>query len=90
MSTDSPYGVAIVGCGMIARFHVRAIAEVPGARLAALVALLMDDIGELKRHAHTEGVSAPDEDTWAKMTEAAAWVLVEQYFKDVAKGKWPK
>jgi UDP-N-acetyl-2-amino-2-deoxyglucuronate dehydrogenase len=37
MSTDTPYGVAIVGCGMIARFHVRALAEVPGARLAALV-----------------------------------------------------
>src|SRR5205807_1086676 len=30
-------GFAIVGCGMIARFHARALAEVPGARLAALV-----------------------------------------------------
>jgi predicted dehydrogenase len=30
-------GVAIVGCGMIARFHARALAEVPGARLVALV-----------------------------------------------------
>jgi predicted dehydrogenase len=30
-------GFAIVGCGMIARFHVRALAEVPGTRLAALV-----------------------------------------------------
>jgi UDP-N-acetyl-2-amino-2-deoxyglucuronate dehydrogenase len=30
-------GFAIVGCGMIARFHVRALAEVPGATLAALV-----------------------------------------------------
>ena len=38
MSTASnSLGVAIVGCGMIARFHVRALAEVPGARLAALV-----------------------------------------------------
>ena len=32
-----PIGFAIVGCGMIARFHVRALAEVPGARVAALV-----------------------------------------------------
>lgn len=32
-----PLGFAIVGCGMIARFHVRALAEVPGAKLAALV-----------------------------------------------------
>ncbi|MFO0824135.1 MAG: Gfo/Idh/MocA family oxidoreductase [Gemmataceae bacterium] len=33
----SPFGFAIVGCGMIARYHVRAIAEIPGARVAALV-----------------------------------------------------
>ena len=32
-----PLGFAIVGCGMIARFHVRALAEVPGTRVAALV-----------------------------------------------------
>jgi UDP-N-acetyl-2-amino-2-deoxyglucuronate dehydrogenase len=30
-------GFAIVGCGMIARFHAKALAEVPGARLLALV-----------------------------------------------------
>ncbi len=30
-------GFAIVGCGMIARFHARALAEVPGTRLVALV-----------------------------------------------------
>ena len=30
-------GFAIVGCGMIARFHVAALAEIPGARVAALV-----------------------------------------------------
>jgi predicted dehydrogenase len=30
-------GFAIVGCGLIARFHARALAEVPGARLVALV-----------------------------------------------------
>src|SRR5581483_5926415 len=30
-------GCAIVGCGMIARFHARALAEVPGAHLAAVV-----------------------------------------------------
>jgi predicted dehydrogenase len=29
------YGVGIVGCGMIADFHARAILEVPGARLTA-------------------------------------------------------
>jgi predicted dehydrogenase len=30
-------GCAIVGCGMIARFHARALAEVPGTRVVALV-----------------------------------------------------
>jgi predicted dehydrogenase len=30
-------GFAIVGCGMIARFHARALAEVPGAKLHAVV-----------------------------------------------------
>jgi UDP-N-acetyl-2-amino-2-deoxyglucuronate dehydrogenase len=31
------FGFAIVGCGMIARFHARALAEVPGAKLTAVV-----------------------------------------------------
>ncbi len=35
--SDRPLGFAIVGCGMIARFHARALAEVPDARVAALV-----------------------------------------------------
>jgi predicted dehydrogenase len=35
--SERPIGFAIIGCGMIARFHVRALAEVPGARVAALV-----------------------------------------------------
>ncbi len=30
-------GFAIVGCGMIARFHARALAEIPGAKVVALV-----------------------------------------------------
>ena len=33
----TPIGFAIVGCGMIARFHARALAEIPGARIAAVV-----------------------------------------------------
>jgi predicted dehydrogenase len=37
-----PIGFAIVGCGMIARFHARAIAEIPEARVAALVSRSTD------------------------------------------------
>jgi predicted dehydrogenase len=33
----APLGFAIVGCGMIARFHVRALQEIPEARVAGLV-----------------------------------------------------
>jgi predicted dehydrogenase len=40
-------GFAIVGCGMIARFHGRALAEVPGARLLALVSRNADHAGAL-------------------------------------------
>jgi len=36
-TSDGKLGVCIVGCGMIARFHIRALAEVPGAALTALV-----------------------------------------------------
>ncbi len=32
-----PLGFAIIGCGMIARFHAKAIQAIPGARVAALV-----------------------------------------------------
>src|SRR5438067_1380218 len=32
-----PLGLAIVGCGMIARFHARALQEVPGTQIVALV-----------------------------------------------------
>ena len=31
-----PLGFAILGCGMIARFHAKAILELPNARLIAL------------------------------------------------------
>ncbi|MEY4394037.1 MAG: hypothetical protein RL595_1286 [Planctomycetota bacterium] len=35
--SNQTLGVAIVGCGMIARFHAKALAEVPGTELKALV-----------------------------------------------------
>src|SRR4051812_36588534 len=40
--TQQPVGFAIVGCGMIAGFHARALAEVPGARVAAVVSRQLD------------------------------------------------
>ena len=43
----NPLGFAIVGCGTIARFHVRALAEVSGAKLVALVGRTKDAPTEL-------------------------------------------
>jgi predicted dehydrogenase len=53
-------GFAIVGCGMIARFHARALQDIPGARLVALVSRtpanaqkVMDSVG-VSCEIHTE------------------------------------
>ncbi len=40
-------GFAIVGCGMIARFHARALAEVPAARLVTLVSRNRDTAAKM-------------------------------------------
>jgi UDP-N-acetyl-2-amino-2-deoxyglucuronate dehydrogenase len=47
-------GFAIVGCGMIARFHARALADVPGARINALVSRKLANAQGLM---HTLGIS---------------------------------
>jgi UDP-N-acetyl-2-amino-2-deoxyglucuronate dehydrogenase len=41
-------GFAIVGCGMIARFHARALADVPGAKVVALVSRSADSARKMK------------------------------------------
>jgi predicted dehydrogenase len=43
-----PLGFAIVGCGLIARFHVRALAEVSGASVKALVSRKVANADALK------------------------------------------
>lgn len=42
-------GFAIVGCGMIARFHAKALAEVPDARVTALVSRSLANADALKQ-----------------------------------------
>jgi predicted dehydrogenase len=49
-------GFAIVGCGMIARFHARALAEVPGARVSGLVSRTAE---RAKAMADELGLSCP-------------------------------
>ncbi|MBY0521765.1 MAG: Gfo/Idh/MocA family oxidoreductase [Gemmataceae bacterium] len=45
---SSTLGIAIVGCGMIARFHAKALAEVPGTRVVALVSRSLANAEKLK------------------------------------------
>jgi len=47
-------GFAIVGCGMIARFHARALAEIPGAHVAALVGHQAGSAEKLRDELHLE------------------------------------
>ncbi len=42
-------GFAIVGCGMIARFHARALADVPGTRVVALVGRDVGSAAKMKQ-----------------------------------------
>jgi UDP-N-acetyl-2-amino-2-deoxyglucuronate dehydrogenase len=41
-------GCAIVGCGMIARFHARALAEVPGTKVVVLVGRSLGNAGKMR------------------------------------------
>jgi UDP-N-acetyl-2-amino-2-deoxyglucuronate dehydrogenase len=79
-----PLGFAIVGCGMIARFHVRALAEIAGTRIAALVsrtpgsaAKLLDETGTPPCPAFAtvgEAVQAPGVDVVIITTPSGAHV----------------
>ena len=59
-------GFAIVGCGMIACFHGRALADVPGARLVALVSRKPENAQGL---ANSLGIHCP---TYTELTPVLA------------------
>jgi UDP-N-acetyl-2-amino-2-deoxyglucuronate dehydrogenase len=56
-------GFAIVGCGMIARFHARALADVPNTRVAALVSRSLANAQKMKDELKLECDVASDLDT---------------------------
>lgn len=62
-----PLGFAIIGCGMIARYHARAIAEIPNARVAALVSRSPANGAKL-----VEETGIPPCPTFATLAEALA------------------
>ena len=77
-----PLGFCIVGCGMIARFHARALAEVPGTRVAALVSRTPANADALLKETNTpvcpvfatveEAVKAPGVDAVVITTPSGA------------------
>ncbi len=79
---SEPLGVCLVGCGMIARFHARAIAEIPGLRLAALVSRSRSSAEALLAELHhpplpivgtvAEAVQLPGVDIIAILTPSGA------------------
>ncbi len=81
-TSDGKLGFCIVGCGMIARFHTRALAEVPGAKLTALVSRSTASADKLIADTGGKGVStftnlgaalkAPDVDVVVVTTPSGA------------------
>jgi predicted dehydrogenase len=53
-------GFAIVGCGMIARFHARALADIPGTRVAALVSRRVENARKLAAEAGLDCLCTTD------------------------------
>ena len=58
--SSNKIGFAIIGCGMIARFHARALAEVPGTRLVALVSRREDSARAMAAELGLDCVVATD------------------------------
>src|SRR5947209_8317391 len=54
MSEARSLGCAIVGCGMIARFHARALQDVPGTKLVALVSRNRANAESLRKTAEVD------------------------------------
>ena len=51
------YGFGIIGCGMISKFHAKAIADVPGAKLVACFDTLPDAADRFAERNGLQGVS---------------------------------
>ncbi len=76
------FGFAIIGCGMIARFHCKAIGDIPGARIIALIgrtkesaqklAAEMGLVDVLCTDSLTDGLAAPGVDALIVTTPSGA------------------
>lgn len=48
-------GIGIVGCGMISRFHIRALADIPGTKLAAVFDQIPASAAKLQKEVQDQG-----------------------------------
>lgn len=68
-------GFAIVGCGMIARFHARALADVPGTRVVALVSRSAANAQQMKDELQLTCDVAGDLDAVLKRKDVDAVII---------------
>ncbi len=59
-----PYGFGIIGCGMIARFHNKAIADVKGAKLVACFDNISAAADKFAAEIGLQGVSSLEPTCW--------------------------
>lgn len=72
--SDRPLGFAIVGTGMIAGFHARAIAQTPGAHLVGLVSRTPERAGAFAKE-HGISIVAPTVEEIVRHPEVEAIVI---------------
>ena len=68
-------GFAIVGCGMIARFHIRALADVPNTKVVALVSRSAESAQKLKDELQLTCDIATDLDTVLKRKDVDVVII---------------
>jgi UDP-N-acetyl-2-amino-2-deoxyglucuronate dehydrogenase len=72
-------GIGIVGCGMIARFHVRALNEIPGTRVVALFDQIPASAAKLQKEVQEQWNircdTAPDLDTMLKRKDVDVIII---------------
>lgn len=64
--------------------------EIPTSTLAISVVASIDAEGSLLNHVIPLGIGVDDDARWYKICLSAAYVVLNEYFKAVEDGKWPR
>ena len=57
-------------------------------QVVPVIAAALDTEGALLKHCLNEAYEIPDDDTWARVLKAAAWVVLQRYELAVKNGDW--